>query len=154
MTSATRDLTLTGLADELRGMGVDPAALDYSRGLKAVSVYLSAQAKRCFSESRTPDGTPWPPLKNPSRRRGGKSAKPLVDKGILMASMSATAASRGAVRDITRVSLEHGTEIEYAGFQNFGTRTIPAREFVGITDQMAGRIEQIIADDVARQLGF
>lgn len=154
MVSAGQTLNLQGLADTLRGMSVDPASLDYTHGLKAASVYLSAQAKRCFSESRTPDGAQWPPLKNPSRRRGGRTAKPLVDKGLLMASMSAVAATNGAVRDITKTSVEHGSNLEYAGWQNDGTRTIPARPFVGITDAMAAKIETIIADDVARQMGF
>lgn len=154
--SVTASLSLSRLGRDLESLGLDPAALDYSRGLRAASVYLAAQSKLCFAESRTPDGTPWPPFKRtPSRRRGGRSAKLLIDKGILAASMSAAAAgARGAVRDLTRVSLEQGTNIDYAGWQNFGTRTIPAREFVGITPAHAARIEELIADDVVRQMGF
>lgn len=145
-------ITLTRLSAELQRLAIDPAALDYSRGLRIVSVYLGAQAKQCFAGSREPDGTAWPPFKRkPSARRGGWSAKLLVDKGLLQASMSASAAS-GAVREIGRTSLEHGSNLKYAAYQNFGTATIPARQFAGITPAMAERIEQLVADDVMRQV--
>jgi phage gpG-like protein len=152
--TATYTLDLSGLQRELVQMGIEPAQLDFTRGLQAVSVYYGAQAKQCFARSATPDGDPWPPFKRtPSRRRGGKSAKLLVDKGLLMASMSARQA-QGAVRDITRTTLEQGSNLDYAGAQNFGTGTIPARQFAGITEAMAARTEELIADDVLRQLGF
>jgi phage gpG-like protein len=151
-------LRLDQLEAEVRSHGIDPATLDYTRPLGAVSVYLSSQARMSFSRQATPDGTPWPPFKRtPSRRRGGRSAKLLWDRGILAASMSARAA-RGAVRDIQQsgalARLEHGSNLDYAGYQFLGTGTIPARTAVGITDEMAQRIEMLVADDVVRQMGF
>jgi phage gpG-like protein len=143
---------LEGLARDLEAHNIDPGTVDYTRALTAVSVYLWAQAKRCFVTSSTPDGVPWPPFKRtPSRRRGGRSAKLLIDTGLLMASTSARNA-RGAVRNMTRNTLEQGSNLFYAGFQNDGTRAIPARPFVGITAAMADRIADIVADDIERQL--
>jgi phage virion morphogenesis protein len=152
MTSATHTVNLAGLEAELRGLGIDPATADFSRALNITAVYLAGMTKRNFTGSHDPDGSPWPPLKNPSRRRGGRSAKPLVDRGLLMASVSAQGG--GSVRDVTPRSLEFGTNVSYAGYHQFGTRTIPARRFLGITDAMAKRIEELVADDVVRQMGF
>ena len=53
-----------------------------------------------------------------------------------------------------RASLEQGSNLEYAARQNFGGGGIPARPFAGITDPMADRIGELIADDVVRQMGF
>jgi phage gpG-like protein len=154
--------SLTGLQDSLRALGVDPAQLDYTRGLRAASVYLGAQAKQSFVNQASPDGQAWyrwsgkyEPFKNRPRNGRGKlgTVKLLRDKGLLMASMSARDASTpGAIRDIGRSTLEQGTNLEYAARQNFGGGGIPARPFVGITDAMGRRIEQLVADDVARQM--
>jgi phage gpG-like protein len=143
--TASHTVSLAGLQAELQQLGIDPATVDFSRGLRAAAVYLASMSKRNFAA--------WPPLKNPSRRPGGRSARPLVDKGILMASVSASGGG-GAVRDVTTRSLEFGTNVSYAGFHQYGTRTIPARRFLGITEAMAKRIEELIADDVVRQMGF
>jgi phage virion morphogenesis protein len=151
--TASHTVSLAGLQAELQQLGIDPATVDFSRGLRAAAVYLASMSKRNFAGSHEPDGAPWPPLKNPSRRPGGRSARPLVDKGILMASVSASGGG-GAVRDVTTRSLEFGTNVSYAGFHQYGTRTIPARRFLGITEAMAKRIEELIADDVVRQMGF
>lgn len=158
----SREVSLTGLQAELRAMGVDPAQLDYTRGLRASSLYLSAQAKVNFDRQASPDGVAWyrwpgkwSPFKNRPRKGRGKNAKLLRDKSLLMASMSARAAGvRGAVREITRTTLEQGSNLEYAGRQNFGGGGIPARPFVGITQADAAKIETLVADDVVRQMGF
>src|SRR4051794_28460462 len=81
--------------------------LDYGRPLRQVELYLASQARQCFDQQRSPDGTPWAPLKNPSKARGGSSAKPLRDTGAMMASLVGQAL--GSVRDIQGATLTYGT---------------------------------------------
>lgn len=161
---------LVDLAQYLGTLGAaySPAKLDMTRPLRPVSVYLASQAKMNFDRASTPDGAPWPPLKRqrPRNKRAAKAGKrkgkhsgqkPLRDSGILMASMSARAATAGAVRAITggagRANLEQGSNVDYGGYHQFGTRHIPKREFSGITDAMVGRIGDIVVDDLVRQMG-
>jgi phage gpG-like protein len=150
-----REITLDRLPGQLAAMGVDPRAVDWRPALADTSVYLGAEYKRSFAESRSPDGTPWRPLKRQrSRRRdrrakGGSGQKPLRDTGLLMASSSGGA---GFIKQLTALSLEQGTNVEYAGFQNNGTRFIPARPFVGVGPKQADMIERIVADRIERQL--
>ncbi len=89
-----------------------------------------------FQRSSSPDGTPWAPLSaatvriNP-RRQGGK---PLVDTARLSNSITGVGSARG---------LKFGTNVSYAGPQNFGARIrtfgrgslrgLPARPFLPVT---------------------
>ncbi len=149
------------------GASYAPSKVILLRPLRPVSVYLSSQAKSNFDRGQTPDGAPWPPLKRQRARnkraaKAGKRAgahtgqKPLLDSGILMASMSARAASANAIRAVTggagAASLEQGSNVNYGGFHQNGTRHIPRRQFAGITDQMVTRIGDIVVDDVVRQM--
>jgi hypothetical protein len=151
-----RTITLPELPRELQRFDIHPASIDYRPALQDVSVYLGAEYKRSFAESRSPDGTPFAPLKRPRRRRrdrrarGGTGQKPLIDRGLLQASGSGKAA-QGSVRELHQASLEQGTSLFYADWQNRGTRTIKARPFVGIAERQATMIERIVADRLMRQ---
>jgi phage virion morphogenesis protein len=124
--------------------------LNYSKPLRQVELYLASQARQCFDQQRAPDGTPWAPLKNPSKARGGSSAKPLRNSGALMASLVGQAL--GSVRDIDLqgATLTYGTNLRskkgypYPAVHQFGSATTPARPYLGITDQMKARIRQIL----------
>ena len=81
--------------------------------------------QKTFQTSASPTGEKWDDLDPETiKRRRKKSNIPLVDTGKLRLSM---ATSYGA-RTIT-----FGTNTKYAGFQQFGTRYIPARPFLPIT---------------------
>src|SRR5262245_26052808 len=144
---ASERVSLAGLAGVLGSVG---GPLDYQPSLKLVAVYLAAQARRSFDEGRGPDGRPWRPLKKPSKRRGGASAKPLRDTGLLMASLSARGAQH--VEEYQPAALEFGTAVRYGRYHQDGTRTIPARPFLGTTPAMDERIGEIVADQLARQV--
>ena len=144
---ATSTLNLSDLPNWLDG--IDPSKIDLRAVLRTVGLYLASQAKRNFDQGQSPDGVPWAPLVRPSRKRGGPTAKPLRDTGILMASMAAGA---DHVEDIDAASLTWGTNVWYAGFHQHGTRRIPARPFIGLTPQMEMRIAQIVIDGIAKQV--
>ena len=148
--ASTITVDLSGLADRLRRMAAGATRrLNLQGATRPVALYLAAQAKRCFVEGKAPDGTPWAPLKNPSKRRGGASAKPLRDTGALMASLGS---GQGNVRVGTAHGLLFGTNVSYAGFHQEGTRQIPARPFLGVTPARESRIAEIVLEWVQKRL--
>ncbi len=144
---ASRTLTITGLQDYLTRLGRALTVADMTPAWKVVRLLLTSSTRENFVGSHTPDGTPWLPLRNPSKKRGGSSAKPLRDTGLLLASITSAATVTETAAEIT-----YGTGLYYAGFQNFGTRTIPAREFVGFNDRTAAKITLAVQDHLERLL--
>jgi phage gpG-like protein len=80
--------------------------------LKVISV---AGTREHFAESRGPDGKPWPALKHP-RPDGGN--KPLLDKGLLQASISAS---------VTQEELWLRANHPGAAVHQFGATIVPKR---------------------------
>lgn len=116
---------------------------DLQPALDRVRDLLTADIKGNFNGGHTPTGESWPPLKNPTH-------KPLVDTGALMAS-AAAAAGAATVRGNV-ITVDGSGLVPYAGFQNDGTRSIPAREFWGISDATLDKVAEVIADAVAKKL--
>lgn len=100
-------------ADEL-------AHLDLTVPLRRIAVLARSSVLENFSGSHGPDGVPWLPLKHKRANSKGDD-KPLRDKGILMASVTASG-SAGHVEAITSRSLKLGTNVVYAAIQHFGGR--------------------------------
>jgi phage gpG-like protein len=179
---ASQTVTLEQLAPWLEGLGEDLRRISWRRPLKAIALLLSADAKSNFEKGQSPGGEPWLPLKRPrANSKGGD--RPLRDRGILMASLSAGAF--GHVETITDTSLEWGSGLDYAALMNSGgtvrfaerkrqrpwvfpgpggapvftrrirahTVTVPARPFVGLSDSVKRRIEELLAEEVLWQLG-
>lgn len=90
-----------------------------------------ARVVQRFEQSRSPDGTAWQALKRP-RPRGGD--RPLQDTGVLMGSI--TAQAHGNI-------LQIGTATDYAHYHQFGTQHIPARPFLGVTDDLLASIKEL-----------
>lgn len=90
-----------------------------------------ARVMQRFEQSRSPDGTAWQALKRP-RPRGGD--RPLQDTGVLMGSI--TAQAHGNI-------LQIGTATDYAHYHQFGTQHIPARPFLGVTDDLLASIKEL-----------
>lgn len=92
------------------------AAID----LKTIRVCLQlvkADVKENFQGSHTPDGTPWKPLLFPRPRSKGAD-KPLLDRGLLQASISAS--GKGHVEEVTPTGFTVGTNLEYASLHQYG----------------------------------
>lgn len=85
-----------------------------------------------FENAQAPDGTTWQALKHP-RPRGGD--KPLQDTGVLMGSITAQV--------IGKHTLQVGTATDYAHYHQFGTQHIPARPFLGVTDDLLASINEL-----------
>jgi phage gpG-like protein len=147
---ASLELTLDELVRHLGNRASILANPNLGQAWPAVGLYLQSQAQLNFAGGHSPEGAAWATLRHPSRRRGGPSAKPLRDTGILMGSM--TSNGPGHVDQRTPSSLTWGTNVSYAGYHQWGTRHIPARPFLGLTGPMIERIADLVADVAARQV--
>lgn len=149
------------LAAEMNG---HLTGLSFQKPLKQCRVLWISETKQNFQKGIAPDGTAWAPLKRPRtlprsrrkavtarRRRTGESDKPLLDTGLLRASV--TGAGTGHVEKLTDSELVIGTNLGYAVFHQGGTRYIPARPFVGVSDPLADKFTTIFADFIVGQLG-
>jgi phage gpG-like protein len=149
--SVARELDLSQFADFLNREVDDLARLDFTPVLKACALLIKADVKENFQGSHDPAGLPWLPLKRrrSGRRHKGSTPKPLLDTGLLQASI--TAYAQGHIEDVTRDSVTVGSALDYAGWQNDGTKTIPAREFAGFSDKGIGEIEEAIGEYLERK---
>ena len=80
---------------------------------------------RIIAEKTSPDGVKWPPLTAATLRKKGSGKGILVDRSRLYQSIDYTASSRDVVV---------GTNVHYAGFLQSGTKRMPARPFLGISE--------------------
>lgn len=88
-----------------------------------------------FDRASAPDGSPWPPLKDPKAGR-----RPLVKTGALRASVRARPAGDGVLVY---------SPLPHAAYQHGGTRTIPARPFLGLSAAALGGLAAEVADFAA-----
>jgi phage gpG-like protein len=80
-------LQLQALAGFLAKIDADLFGEVVAQNARKLEVLAVSGAKENFTQARAPDGTPWKALEHP-RPSGGD--KPLRDKGLLMASLSAS----------------------------------------------------------------
>lgn len=153
--SAVLSLDLQQIHHWLDAQARAAARPDISKPLKVIRVLVIAEQKEHFARGEAPDGTPWLPLKRPRRRprdrrksRRAGTDKPLRDTGLLMASVSARGVN--TIDVMTATGLEFGSSLNYAGFHQHGTRHIPARPFLGLSDQLIERAGQIVGEHLTR----
>jgi len=104
--------------------------------LKAAGRIVQQSVKRNFAVSGRPQK--WEKLKKPSKKRGGRSAKPLVDTARLMNSF--TSGSGDAEYELKESELDVGTNVEYAKYHD------PTRPFMLVQDEDVEDIEEFIQD--------
>lgn len=103
--------------------------------LKEIGDDETARTIRRFEEAKAPDGTSWAALKQP-RKRGGDL--PLSDTGRLKGSITSQILGDNVVTI--------GSRVDYAPYHQFGTAHIPARPFLGVSDDLMRTIEDFIHD--------
>jgi len=104
----------------------------------------SQTRRRMESDKRGPDGTPWPEWSPgyAATRHGGQS---LLDaRGDLIQSLTAFA---------DRQTAGWGTNLVYAATHQFGRGAIPARPFLGVSDDDERELLGIAEDWLDRLLG-
>ena len=92
-----------------------------------IGEYLDESTEARFAAQEAPDGTPWAPLSPDYAKRKRKNAdKILVLDGILRDTLAYNVGPR---------ELEFGTNQEYGATHQFGRDSIPAREYIGISNE-------------------
>jgi phage gpG-like protein len=109
--------------------------------------------RRFVSTKMSPEGAKWAPIKvSGGGRRGKKKAKQkrrstdiLVDTGRLMGSIMSSV--------LNSKQVEVGTNVEYAGYIQGGTRKMVARPFLGVAGPDEPEIENMAAHFIKGVLG-
>lgn len=138
-----------------------------------IGEYLLISTRERFDREQAPDGTPWEPLaestlqrkmlKGVQRGKGKKRKRLTTRKGTLKTgAISAALNSKilvesGNLRDLMRYQigqdgLKFGSDRIYAATHQFGDekRDIPARPFLGLSEEDRQEILDILADHLKR----
>lgn len=113
--------------------------------------HLAGELGKGFLQSRGPDGQTWPALKQRRPKGHNQGHRPLIDFGDLLASVASD--GNGHVEIVGDDSAEFGTNLDYAGIHQDGGGRIPARPFVGVSDEMADLVTDMVADELMKQIG-
>jgi len=97
-----------------------------------------------FEGSHDPDGNPWRPLKKP---RADGSKKPLIRTGKLRDSFTLLTNRVKATGAFSTALLR--SDVPYAIFHQRGTRTIPARRFIGAGKRLKIKLNTAMAEWLA-----
>lgn len=117
----------------------------FVKPLKIIRLLAVSAAKQCFDRGSDPNGVAWLPLARERRRNRGRGrSRPLRDTGLLMSSITGTGANH--FEQLTETRLEVGSNLFYASFHQYGTKTIPARPFLGWSPALLAKCEQAMLD--------
>lgn len=156
MPAEGRSYSLEDFARRL-GVTVDQVArIDFRPALQVCSYLIQNDTRERFRKGEDPDGRKWAPLKKKPRIPKGRGVdQPLWATGRLVASTGAAAPEH--VEELSRDSLVIGTNLSYAAYHQYGTRHIPARPFMGIGDDLAKKLEDVLVkfaeDEIVKALG-
>ena len=122
-------------------------AIDLEPAMDEIGAMLVASTLERFERGEDPDGQPW----TPSIRALEQGGQTLVDTTRLRGSITHEAA---------RDSVTVGTNVIYAAIHQFGGKagrgkkvTIPERAFLGVNDDDAAEIGEILAEHLAEAFG-
>lgn len=120
--------------------GLMSALQDPSPAMQGMAEDIRGEVDLAFAEGRSPAGERWEPLQPATiAQRRGNSSQPLRDTGRLANSIMAAFGSDYA---------EVGTNVEYAGFHQHGTRDILARPYIPLAEDLAGGDSDLVLDAV------
>ena len=110
---------------------------DMRAAMREVAGHLADSVADSFDREATPEGAPWKPLKPKTvreRQRRRYAAGPILERSGDLA--------RSILADHDKTSAVAGTNLIYAATHHFGdaSRGIPARPFLGLTDEHKGMI--------------
>lgn len=161
MAGARIRIDLPGLDTAERRLGALAAAgRDLTPLMRDIGEYLLRSTRERFETERDPDGRPWKPLSETTRRRKRRNKdRILTQDGFLGGTLNYRASP---------AELLFGSPQVYAGVHQFGApkgsfgRTskgspipwgdIPAREFLGLSDADGVEITGLVADYLAENL--
>lgn len=147
--------------------GLLRAGADLQPALQDIGEYLVVSTRDRFRDGVAPDGAPWAPNSPVTTARRGKGAagkRPLIGETRQL--------STRIFYRVTAHTVEVGSPLEYAAVHQFGAGKgqfgrskrgskrgpipwgdIPARPFLGLSDQDRSEVLDIIQEHLARALG-
>lgn len=162
MVGARITIDVVGLdRTQKRLAGMVKAGRDLTPLMRDIGEYLLRTTRDRFEDERGPDGAPWQPLSEATRRRKRRNKdRILTESGHLGGPSLSYRASPS--------ELLLGSSAVYAGTHQFGAKKgsfgatskgepipwgdIPAREFLGLSDADGAEIEELIGDYLLRRL--
>lgn len=133
---------------------------------------IQAQLGQTFENETEPDGTPWPKWHFRDLTQSASGKKTLQFTGRLLSSIVNDVADH--IESVGDDFAEMGTSVEYASKHQEGgisvvesslvsrdgtiylapgsTINIPQRKFLGVTDEAADMVAQLIAEELAKQI--
>lgn len=106
--------------------------------------YVGESVEQNFENARTPLGEKWLPVK----RR--VPPPPLVRSGDMK--LAAIEAAYGLVADNASLYFDTSSLPSYWVYQQYGTSTIPPREFLGFPPDFLDRAADVIAEDMIEKI--
>jgi phage virion morphogenesis protein len=134
-------ITVQGQAGLERTLNDLSKALVVRDILDEASAVLLGRIRQRFLDETDPDGVAWIPSRASRLRAGGGT---LFDTGRLFHSIQ--------LFSVDEESRAIGTNVPYAPFHQFGTRTLPRRQFLGFSDEDATIVEGLIIKRVQEAL--
>lgn len=109
-----------------------------------VSRHIAREVRKQFTTRGAHFGTPWAPLAPATiaaKIRGGWPRQPLVRTGKLKRDFTSSPLD---IEDFRGNVAVFGASSDVAGYQHYGTRTIPARVILKVTPQLRQEIRNIL----------
>lgn len=137
-------------------MRLERAAEDLEPAMADIAAHLEDSVRESFEAEAAPDGTPWKPLADSTRR--GRERQGYGGPGPILERSGDLAARIIADWDNTRAEVgsnqEFSDDVLAAAVHHFGTRDghVPARPFFGVTDEHRDAILATIRDHLERSL--
>lgn len=136
------------------------AVHDMTPLMRDIGEHLLSTTRERFRSQKAPDGTPWAPLSESTKAKKTRNVgKILTERGFLSGNLAYRAGSDEVL--VGSPSVYAGTHQFGAEEGAFGTTgagrpipwgTIPARPFLGVSDDDASEIRALVNDYLAEQL--
>lgn len=123
---------------------------DYTEDLVQFQEKLAEQHAGMFAGEFDSNLEDWAPLAKATIDRKGHD-RILVETGALRESLVHVGGA-GNIHDVMPRGMLFGTEIEYAVFHQEGTRRMPARPPVGVSEETLDKFVERIADSAVEKL--
>lgn len=113
---------------------------------------LAGELGKGFLSSRSPTGETWQPLKRKRPKGHNQGSRPLIDFGELLSSVVST--GDGHIEEVHEAAAVFGTDVDYARHHQWGAprANIPARPFLGVSEEMADELAETVADELMSQI--
>jgi phage gpG-like protein len=123
---------------------------DYTTTLEECQQDLAEQHAGMFAGEFDSNLNDWATLK-PSTIKSKGHDRILVESGALMASLTSVGGP-GNIHEVMPRGMLFGTEVEYAHFHQTGTKKMPARPPVGMSEETLDKLCDKIADATVEKL--